>query len=526
MLVGSALVVGQGASATAARPPAEEPPLPGVQFELAGRYDTGGGEATAEIAAFDDGHLYVTNGSAIDIVDIADPSAPQKVSSLTVGGVGLGEPTSVAVHRGLVAVALPADPKTDPGVVQFFREERKVGEVEVGALPDMVTFTPDGRHLLVANEGEPNSYGQPDSVDPAGSVSVIPTVPYWFDGFLQRMLGRLQPPRTAGFEAFDEGGTRHDELPDDVRIFGPGASVSQDLEPEYITADNRTAWVTLQENNAVATVDLRTAHVEEIAALGTKDHSVPGSGLDPSDRDGGIAVDTWPVQGMYQPDAVAHYRSGGDTYLVTANEGDAREYDGFEEEDRAGDVADLDLLPAAGDDAQLGRLTVTTAAPTPADGSDLYAFGGRSFSIWGPDGELVFDSGDDFERITAATNPEFFNSNNDENTFDDRSDNKGPEPEGVAVGRIGRKTYAFVALERVGGTMVYDVTDPEAPVFQHYLTSRDYAGEDVGPDSGPEGVVFIPADESPTGRALVAVSHEITGTVALWETVPAAGGGT
>ena len=81
----------------------------------------------------------------------------------------------MAVFNGVVALAVEANPKTSAGVVAWVRASdlTVLGTDTVGALPDMLTFTPDGSHLLVANEGEPNSYNQPDSVDPVGSVSVI-----------------------------------------------------------------------------------------------------------------------------------------------------------------------------------------------------------------------------------------------------------------------------------------------------------------------------------------------------------------
>jgi hypothetical protein len=156
---------------------------------------------------------------------------------------------------------------------------------------------------------------------------------------------------------------------------------------------------------------------------------------------------------------------------------------------------------------------------TPPDGdlSRPYLFGTRSFSLWNAKtGALVWDSGSDFESHSAAAFPAFFNSTHDANDFDARSDNKGPEPEGLSVGKVYGRTYAFVALERIGGVMIYDVTDPAAPSFVQYLTSRDFSGSTVGPDSGPEVVRFIPSSDSPIRSPLLVVSHEITGTVTMW----------
>lgn len=495
-------------------------------FDLAGRYSTnppaGSTETAAEIVAHEDDVLYVMNIGAIDVVDVSDPSAPIRTAQLPLPG----EPTSVAVSDGLVAVAVPAMPKTDPGHVLFFRDNTQVGHVTVGAGPDMVAFTPDGKLLAVANEGEPNSYGLPDSLDPEGSISVVVAQPFRAGGASKRAESP-QPVATISFAGFNVGGPRHAEVPADVRIFGPGASVAQDLEPEYITIadDNRTAWVSLQENNALAQLDLRAKTVTGIMALGYSDHSRPGFGIDASDRDGAINVQNWPVKGLYQPDGIANYRVGGQRYVLTANEGDGRDWPGIvpggdEETQRARDVVDPSLFPDTTDNAKLGRLNVTPLFPATKNGdgklTSLYSLGSRSFSIRAADGTLVWDSGDAFECITALVHPENFNSDHDENTFDTRSDNKGPEPENVVVGEVNDRQLAFVALERIGGVMVYDVTNPNVPVFQQYLRTREFVDETVGPDSGPEGLVFVPAANSGTGRPLLVAGNEVTGTVDIW----------
>jgi hypothetical protein len=329
--------------------------------------------------------------------------------------------------------------------------------------------------------------------------------------------------RTAGFTAFNEGGSRAHELPAGVRLNGPNATVAQDLEPEYVTFGTgaRVAYVTLQENNAVAVVDLARARVTRIRALGYKDHSVPGAGLDASDRDSAINIRTWPVRGLYMPDAIARFTVHGRSYLITANEGDGRDYTGFEDE---GSVSGLTLdMPDAATlqaNTNLGRLTVSLTDGRNAQGAHtaLYSFGGRSATIWNArTGARVWDSGDMFERETAAAAPSAFNASNSSNAFDNRSDNKGPEPEGVATGTISGRTYAFVGLERVGGFIVLDLTNPAAPSFVQWANNRDYTASPVGPDSGPEIVRFVPASAAPGGRPTVIVANEITGTVTLYQ---------
>ncbi len=480
-----------------------------LALEPIGRYGVGAGSAAAEIVAYDPAtrRAFVTNGrhTRVDVVDLADPYSPSLVTSVDVTPWGSG-PTSVATAAGVVAVAVPAVPEHDPGqVVLLDTDGSYLGEVTVGALPDMLTFTPDGSRILVANEGQPNDAY---TVDPEGSVSIVD------------LSGGVPSASvtTIGFTDFNAGGPREGELPADVRVFGPGATVAEDLEPEYIavSADGATAWVTLQENNAVAVIDVALATVIRIDALGFKDHSLAANPLDASDRDGGITITTWPVRGMYQPDAVAVLTSGGATYVLTANEGDARDYGGFSEEERVDDLLlDPVVFPDAASlqqDANLGRLRITTTLGD--DGADgdyevLYCYGARSFSVWsGDDGSLLFDSADDLEQITATRVPAIFNSEGTPATFDDRSDNKGPEPEAITVGRVGGVDYAFIGLERIGGVMAYDVATPSAPVFRAYEPSATA-------DRAPEGVAFVPATDSPLDEPLLLVTNEESGTLAV-----------
>jgi hypothetical protein len=240
---------------------------------------------------------------------------------------------------------------------------------------------------------------------------------------------------------------------------------------------------------------------------------------------------------MYQPDTIASYRWNNTDFIVTANEGDSRDYAGFSEEARA---ADLSLDPnhpqfaAAQDKTQLGRLKVTTSMGD--DNNDglmdkIVAYGGRSFSIWTADGQQVFDSAGDFERITAAILAMNFNNNNDENKGDSRSDDKGPEPEALALGQIGSRTYAFIGLERTSGFMIYDITNPFAVSFVDYVSNRNFdadyvidtdTGEVEGDatlagDLGPEGMKFIASQYSPTGLPLLLIGNEVSGTTTVYQ---------
>lgn len=506
-----------------------------LDLSLLGRYSSGlVGESAAEIVAYDAGskRLFVVNAAevSIDVLNLSNPAAPAKIGTIQSEG---GAANSVAVFNGLVAVAVEAPVKTDNGKVEFYSATtlEKLKEVAVGALPDMLTFTPDGKGVLVANEGEPNDApeeeGDPDfyAIDPVGSISVINLS----TGVATATV------TTIGFEDFNEDAEALRAK--GVRIYGPGATVAQDLEPEYIAVspDGKTAWATLQEANAAAVIDLSnlaTPSVTEILPFGLKDHSIVGNELDATDRDGpgnGPKIDlrNWPVKGIYQPDAIASYSFNGKSFYVTANEGDDRnDFIDGEETKRLSSgsiVLDPAIFPTAADlKTRIGRLTVTPfGAKRNQEGQlqEILVLGGRSFSIWSEDGQQVYDSGSDFERITARLNPLFFNASNDNNNLDDRSDNKGPEPEGVALGKIAGRTFAFIGLERIGGITVYDISNPQSARFVQYINTRDFTKDIEDPsagDIGPEGLAFIPAASSPNGKPLLAVGNEVSGTTAIF----------
>nr|MBP6827571.1 choice-of-anchor I family protein [Saprospiraceae bacterium] len=477
--------------------------------------------ATAEISAYDPAskRLFTTNiqQNRLEIIDFKNPNALAKVVSIDISPYG-GGINSVAFSNGTVAVAVDDTLITNPGKVVFFNTNGDfVNLLTVGALPDHVSFSADGARLLVANEGEPaTDY----SVDPEGSVSLIDMTP-GVAALTQANVTEI------GFTAFDAD---IDALrAAGVRIFGPTNSVSKNVEPEYITEspDGKTAWVTLQEANAVAIIDLENKVISSIVPLGLKDYTAQNISLDASDQAPGVFFNNWKIKGMYQPDAIAYMNSGGQNYLVTANEGDVREWNAYTESVRL-NASTYKLDPTVFPDAAylkrtelLGRLNVTTATgDTDGDGDfdEIHAFGGRSVSIWNAStGQLVWDSGDDLERITAA-DPVYggiFNASNANNTLKNRSDDKGPEPEGVALGVIEGRNYLFAVLERIGGVMMYDITDPMAPEFIQWINTRapgTYSG-----DQGPEGIIFIPKGQSPNGRNLLVVSNEISGTISVFQ---------
>ncbi|GFD71932.1 choice-of-anchor I family protein [Alteromonas sp. KUL150] len=537
----------------------------GIAMDVVGRAFLGN-QTAAEIVQFHAGTstIYATNGetntiavidaSSVNTATMADPINTTTLTPTTIAlpadinGVTLGSVTSIAISGDLMAVAVPANVKTDNGYVLFYNgldssSPAFLDSVVVGALPDMVTFTPDGGKVLVANEGEPSD---DYTIDPEGSITVI------------NILASGEPEETGttvGFSALN--GTEADLMAQGMMFPNPAgrtingtaitSSVAKDLEPEYITATNDVAYVSLQENNGLAILDLEELTVD-VVGLGTK--SWAGLNID-IQEDGAVSFGQYTgLYGVYQPDTIANFTWKDATFIVTANEGDAREYF-FEAADEAActaaggvdfdendgclaytdEVKVEDLTAAA--NSELAMLQATgeaddlrvTSAMGDADGDGeydaAYAYGARSFTIWDQNGLVVYDSGDDFERITASVHGAQFNNGDDENAGDSRSENKGPEPEALTVGQVGDRTYAFIGTERMGGIFVYDVTNPYDVQFAEYIINRDLTegltADDVIGDLAPESLVFVSAEDSPSGVPLLVVGSEVSGTVTVWQ---------
>jgi hypothetical protein len=496
-------------------------PVPSHQIQLnyLGSFDpSGNSTSSTEIVVHDPAtQRLFTISSLTDVFDIINFSTPSTPSVIrTVNMAPYGGITSIAVKNGIITAASPnSDPQQNGSVVFFDINGNFLKQVTVGALPDMVTFSPDGTKVITANEGEPNDAY---TVDPEGTISIID---------ISGGIGSLGQNNvtTLNFNNFESQLSALTAT--GLRKVRNNNTLSQDLEPEYITvsADSQKAWVTLQENNAVAEINLATKTITSIWGLGKKDMSLPGNGFDASDNNGEILIANWPVKAYYTPDAVQSYKIGNTNYIVTANEGDEKDLTGFSERTTVGAngyALDAALFPNAAvlkASHNLGRFRVTNVngnTDGDAEFEEINALGARSFSIFNADTkQIVYDSGDRFERYIAAYHPLIFNADNEANGGKNRSRAKGPEPEGVALGTINGQTYAFITLERTGGVMVYNITDPNNPTFTDYKHSRSTSA--YGGDNGPEGITYIAPENTTTGKGYVIVANEISGTLSMYE---------
>lgn len=476
--------------------------------------------STCEIVAYDSISKRIFTTSAIedrlDISDFTNPANIKLIKSIdmsTYGGI-----TSVAVKNGIVAVASPnANEQLNGKVVFFTTNGVYIKDVTVGALPDMIVFTPDGKKVLTANEGQPSiDY----AVDPEGSVSVIDIT----GGVANLTQSNVTTILFTSFNA-QEATLKSAG----VRKLNAGSTMSQDFEPEYITisSDSKRAWITLQENNAIAELNLENNTYTSVWALGTKDWTSSGNGFDASDNNQNILISSWPVKSFFIPDAVVNFNKGGVNYILTANEGDEKEYNTLNERTTVGasgyrlDSAKYPQAAMLKESFNLGRLRVTNLnGDTDGDGDfdQIYSLGTRSFSIFNADNKsIVFDSKDDFEQITSKDTAysALFNADNEGNGAKGRSRAKGPEPEGACVAIINKRMYAFIGLERIGGVMVYNINDPAVPVFVDYKNNRSktaFAG-----DHAPEGIIYLSPSQSPDGKHYILVANEISGTVTVFE---------
>lgn len=485
-----------------------------IQLKELGRYTDGRQEAL-EIVSYDKAtqSLFITNGAtdSIDIVNISNPAKPKLVGHLDVLSYGSTANSLVVIGDGYLAAAVEAkNPQANGKVVFYSTKGEYIKDVEVGAMPDMITISPDKTKLVVANEGEPNDAY---TINPEGSVSIID---------ISKGVSKVLQTDVMTLNFADAP----------QKIYGsirqPDVAFQYDLEPEYVAINpaSTIAAVTCQENNVIVFIDLKEKKVIKYAGLGFKPY-IDKTGLDYSDKDDKVHLRPFSkIYGVYQPDAIASYSVDGKTYYVTANEGEAVEYKGYNSETRVSKLKlDAEKFPNAESlqkKSNLGRLK--TFKPDVIGDSDgdgdvdtIYSYGARSFSIWDEEGKLVFDSEDDFEHYIARFHPQIFNWNEGNiEKKDSRSDDKGPEPEAIAIGQVGQNIYAFIGLERQGGIMIYDITNPKGAWFVDYQHSLNETGTEMK-DISPEGIIFVPKEKNHLNKNLVVVANEYSGTVTIYK---------
>ena len=485
-----------------------------------GRANANGG--VAEIVTYnkDDKVFYVVSGvtQSIDLVKINSDGSTERKKRIEIGeiledkNINAGDMTSVSYsdEKNLLAVAVQdEDYKNNGHIVILDKDGDFVEAYESGVQPDMVTFTKDGKYIISADEGEPRE-GYVNGIDPKGSVTII-DVENKSTNKVEFNINRV--------EALNNG-----------VLLKKGSNPAEDLEPEYIAIsdDNKTAFISLQENNAIASIDIESGNINYVKGLGFIDHSVEGNEIDAvrgKGKNAKIDIKNDNFLGTPMPDGIAFLSKDGKDYILTANEGDAREWGKKKNK--------YENTKSKKFDEKADKKTeyLDNDKTDGLDENKIYLLGGRSFSIYDASNlTKVYNSGSDFEKITARIFPDFFNTSNDEDKgpdkLDARSNKKGPEPENVEVLSIKDKTYAIIGLERISGIMIYDITDPSNPVYKDYFNNRIFIKsvndkEEIGLEKrgniGPEGLCAIEAKDSPTGKPIVLVANEVSGTVQVIE---------
>lgn len=444
-----------------------------------GRTNADGG--VAEIVTYNkkDKVFYLVSGvtQSIDLVKINSDGSTERKKRIEIGkiledkNINAGDVTSVSYsdEKNLLAVAVQDEDYKNNGHIVILDKDGNYKEAyECGVQPDMVTFTKDGKYIISADEGEPRE-GYVNGIDPKGSVTII-DVENKSTNKVEFNINRV--------EALNNG-----------VLLKKDSNPAEDLEPEYIAVsdDNKTAFISLQENNAIASIDIESGDINYVKGLGFIDHSLEGNEIDAvrgKGKNAKIDIKNDNFLGTPMPDGIAFLSKNGKDYILTANEGDAREWGKKKNK--------YENTKSKKFDEKADKKTeyLDNDKTDGLDENKIYLLGGRSFSIYDASNlAKVYNSGSDFEKITARIFPDFFNTSNDEDKgideLDARSNKKGPEAENITVLNIKDKTYAIVGLERISGIMIYDITDPSNPVYKDYFNNRIFIksvndGEEVG----------------------------------------------
>ena len=393
------------------------------------------------------------------------------------------------------------------------------GLTSTGYHPDMVAISSTGI-VAVANEGEYSWNGNGDSpaavsANQNGSVS----------------LYNLSAVTAGDFTAAASVSEVNVDFTA-TTLTGVRYGTAGEIEPEYVAFDasGDAIFVGAQENNTIFHLDGLAAFIAspgtpawEVHPLGSVQYTA-----DVTNNDNAANIDTL-IKGLHMPDAIAVFDQGGKTYVVTADEGDARPddsditrastYDDVLSEiattpiydDGGGAVTQQELFDLVKSKNELGRLNILVDQSTEGGAgtvlTDIVAMGSRGITVWeynSSQSSLTRVSHLPLESFLLAQDPTRHNSNDggDPAALDARSDDKGPEPEAVAIANIGGTNYAVVGCERQNGVVLVDLSNPAAPVAVSYINNRDNAL------ISPETAQFVPAAASPTGAGLAIFGYE------------------
>lgn len=374
--------------------------------------------------------------------------------------------------------------------------------IEVGVQPGNIVYTNDDKQILIANEGEAREGYDNDSIDPKGSISIISVS----DGKVN----------TVDFTSFDQ---KRDELVQSGIIIKKDTAPSVDFEPEYIAVSDTKAYITLQEANAIAVLSLKTQKITDIYSAGYEDFSEVAVDIDKKYNSKTYES----LKGIRMPDGISVKTLNGVDYIVTANEGESRKWKNYINEDER-DFGKNETSPTGKITSENSGLTDKVVFFDTKDYDGLnnendYLFGGRSMTIFKVNDESlteVYTSKDDFESTIAQYIEEYFNCSNYDKTNDYLLGEKGPEAESITIGTVDNYIYAFIGLEKVGGIVVYDITQPEKSQFVNYINSRDFS-EDIAGDNSTEELIFIDAEEEIPARLVSA--YEVSGTVGVYDII-------
>mmetsp|Transcript_87956 Transcript_87956/g.249112 ORF Transcript_87956/g.249112 Transcript_87956/m.249112 type:complete len:698 (-) Transcript_87956:318-2411(-) len=419
------------------------------------------GMGAAEQMAYDPANKYaytLSEQGVVHVIDYDDASSPQVLSSYVVDLDG-STLTDVEVCGQMLFVGVVASTKTDNGMVKVYSTVLRsspaapalLQSVTVGPLPDMLLASPDCTILAVANEGE-GSDSSGTLVDPEGSVSLVDLSDFSVstvslstgatDAELEASGVHL-PLSLNAMEYFDDYGAASADL--NWTSARAAYTPATQLEPEYLawSSDGSKLYVNLQENSALATVLVAdgVGTVDSIEAYGLKDWSSSGGteGID-TVEDGACTLEFKPgFKTMRMPDAIAIAEVDGTPYIFTADEGDDKEYDNFEEKQKFKDVledgatfsSDFPGFNASGSQGMadaftnfgdtkmritIGSAGVDYSTPSAPTFKGAVGFGGRGISIYDVSGAIsrVWDSGSSFEKEQCAAYPWAHNAIQDE----------------------------------------------------------------------------------------------------------------